>query len=108
MSSDGTLGTGEVLHDFGQWRGIDGMVLDTDGNVWATAGTAAGGPGPSVYVFSPGGDVIERHHMPVDNPTNCTFAGPDLSELYVTSADGYLLWGRTEAQGRLWFPTAAG
>ncbi len=108
VNSDGSLGEGEVLHDFGQWRGIDGMVLDTEGNVWATAGTAEGGPGPSVYVFSPGGDVIERHHMPVDNPTNCTFAGPDLSELYVTSLDGYLLWGRTEAQGRLWFPPAAG
>ena len=96
----------ELLHEFGDWRGIDGMVLDTDGNIWATAGTAAGGPGPSIYVFSPEGSVIERHHLPVDQPTNCTFAGADLNELYVTTIGGHLLWGQTEATGRLWFPAA--
>ena len=104
---DGSLGDGEVLHDFGDWRGIDGMVLDTDGNIWATAGNDLGGPGPSVYVFSPVGEVIERHPLPVDGPTNCTFAGPDLSDLYVTSMEGYLLVGHTESRGRLWYPAVA-
>ena len=107
VRADGSLGDGEVLHDFGAWRGIDGMVLDTEGNIWATAGTTEGGPGPRVYVFSPSGEVIARHRVPADNPTNCTFAGPDLSELYVTTIDGYLLWGRTGATGRLWYPAAA-
>ncbi len=106
VRADGSLGAGEVLHDFGDWRGIDGMVLDTDGNVWATAGTSDGGPGPSVYVFSPSGSVIERHPLLVDRPTNCTFAGPDLSELYVTTIEGHLLWAQTSATGRIWFPAA--
>ena len=104
VREDGSLGDGEILHDFGEWRGIDGMVLDTDGNIWATAGTAEGGPGPSIYVFSPSGEVIARHRLPTDLPTNCTFAGPDLSELYVTTIEGHLLWARTEATGRLWYP----
>lgn len=104
VKEDGSLGDPQILHDFGQWRGIDGMVLDLDGNIWATAGTVAGGLGPSVYVFSPSGDILERYHVPVNMPTNCTFAGPDLSELYVTSIDGCLLVGQTEVKGRLWYP----
>ena len=107
VQPDGSLGEGKVLHEFGDWRGIDGMVLDTDGNIWATAGTAAGGPGPSVYVFSAQGEVIDRHPLPVDLPTNCTFAGPDLSDLYVTTIGGHLLWTPTEATGRIWFPKAS-
>ncbi len=106
VKDDGSLAEPDLLHEFGDWRGIDGMVLDTEGNIWATAGTAAGGPGSSVYVFSQDGEVIERHQLPVEEPTNCTFAGPGLSELYVTTIGGYLLWGQTEATGRLWFPAA--
>lgn len=106
VQADGSLGDPDILHDFGDWRGIDGMVLDTDGNIWATAGTDRGGPGSSIYVFSPSGEVIERHPLPVNEPTNCTFAGPDLSDLYVTSIDGYLLWTPTGATGRLAWPKA--
>ena len=36
-----------VLHDFGAHRGIDGMCLDSEGNVIATAGWDQGGPGSS-------------------------------------------------------------
>ena len=37
VQADGSLGPGRVLHNFGEHRGIDGMVLDTDGNIVATA-----------------------------------------------------------------------
>ncbi|MDE2716082.1 MAG: SMP-30/gluconolactonase/LRE family protein [Chloroflexota bacterium] len=104
VMEDGSLGEMEVLHDFGAHRGIDGMCLDTEGNLIATAGWAQGGPGPSIYAFSPSGEVLERHDVPVDRPTNCTFAEEGLSVLYVTTIEGYLFRVETERQGRLLYP----
>lgn len=104
VNDDGSLAEMSMLHDFGAHRGIDGMCLNTDGNIVATAGVRSGGPGPSIYIFSPDGDVIDRHEVPVDRPTNCTFGGPDLSTLYVTSFEGYLMKVETNMQGRLAYP----
>ena len=104
VNSDGSLGPHEVIHDFGEHRGIDGMVLDVEGNIVATAGYKAGGPGPMIYVFSASGEVLETHPTPFDRPTNCSFGGEDLSTLYVTTIDGFLLRAFTEKQGRLAFP----
>jgi len=104
VNSDGSLGAHEVIHDFGEHRGIDGMVLDVEGNIVATAGYKAGGPGPMIYVFSASGEVLETHPTPFDRPTNCSFGGEDLSTLYVTTIDGFLLRAFTERQGRLAYP----
>ena len=104
VNSDGSLGPHEVIHDFGEHRGIDGMVLDGEGNIIATAGYKAGGPGPMIYVFSASGEVLETHPTPFDRPTNCSFGGEDLSTLYVTTIDGFLLRAFTERQGRLAYP----
>ncbi len=104
VNKDGSLSEMEVLHDFGQNRGIDGMCLDTEGNIIATAGWREGGSGPSIYVFSPSGEVLERHDLPVDRPTNCTFGDADLTTLYVTTIEGYLFRVRTERQGWLLYP----
>ena len=106
VKSDGVLGAYELLHDFGANRGIDGMCLDTEGNIIATAGWKRGGPGPMVYVFSPTGEVLETHPVPVDRPTNCTFGDAELRTLYVTTAEGYLFRAYTERQGRLLYPPA--
>ncbi|HAL46617.1 MAG: SMP-30/gluconolactonase/LRE family protein [SAR202 cluster bacterium] len=104
MKADGSLGEMTVLHDFGEHRGIDGMVLDVEGNIVATAGYHAGGPGPAIYVFAPSGEVLETHPLPVDRPTNCSFGGEDLTTLYVTTGDGHLLRASTNRQGRLLYP----
>jgi gluconolactonase len=101
---DGSLGEYELLHDFGAHRGIDGMVLDTGGDIVATAGFHQSGPGPMIYVFSPTGRVIETHPLPVDRPTNCSFGGPNLATLYVTTSGGHLFSAPTERRGRLLFP----
>ncbi len=106
VRSDGALGRPEVLHDFGENRGIDGMVLDTEGNIIATAGWELGGPGPMIYVFSPQGDVLETHPVAAKRPTNCTSGDEDLQTLYVTSTEGHLFRARTQRRGRLWFPPA--
>lgn len=101
---DGTLGDYEVLHNFYPHRGIDGMCFDSAGNIVATAGWEVSGPGGMIYVFAPNGRVLETHPVPVDRPTNCTFAGEDLSVLYVTSIDGQLLRAQTDRQGQLLYP----
>jgi gluconolactonase len=84
VKADGMLEGKRVLHDFGTGRGIDGMALDTTGNIYATAGS---GEKAGVYVFSPDGKPLALIPTPGD-PTNCEFGGgADSSTLYVTSAN---------------------
>ena len=99
IRDDDTLGPYEVLHNFYPHRGIDGMTLDAEGNIVATAGWQQSGPGPMIYVFAPNGRVLETHPVPEDRPTNCTFGGEDLSTLYVTTIHGWLLAAKTQRKG---------
>lgn len=103
INDDGTLGSANVLHVFYPHRGIDGMCLDSDGNIVATAGWQDSGPGPMIYVFAPNGDILETHPVPVDRPSNCTFGDADLQTLYVT-ASGCLFRVRTNRRGYLIYP----
>lgn len=98
INADGSLGQYIVLHQFGTdhrgpQRGIDGMCLDSEGNIVGTAGNWAAGPGPMLYVWTPEGRVLETYPMPVgvDMPTNCCFGDADQSSLYVTTLGGHLL-----------------
>ena len=103
IGEDGSLGQYEVLHNFYPHRGIDGMCLDTDGNIVATAGWGKSGPGGMIYLFTPTGRVLETHPAPCERPTNCSWAG-DLQTLYVTSLCGRLFRTRTHLQGWLLYP----
>ena len=59
----------------------DGMTADSRGNLWvACFGGAA------VRCFSPAGVQLDEVVFPVTQVTSCTFGGPDLADLYVTSA----------------------
>jgi gluconolactonase len=103
VKADRTLGEPRLLHDFGEHRGIDGMCLDSDGNILATAGWELGGPGPGIYVFSPSGELLEIHPVPCRRPTNCAFGGEDFRTLFVTTIEGFLFRARTDRTGRpLW------
>jgi gluconolactonase len=90
VRQDGTLGAYSVLHDFGEARGIDGMCLDSEGNIVAACGWELSGPGCRVAVFAPDGTVLEQHPLPAGRPTNCTFGGGELRDLYVTTIGGHL------------------
>lgn len=103
IDDDGTLGRYVVLHVFGSdhrgiHRGIEGLCVDTDGNIIACAGWQRSGPGPLVYVFSPIGAVLESHVVPADQPLNCAFGDDGLGSLYVTTTAGHLF--RVRSVGR--------
>ena len=93
------LGRYDTLHNFYPHRGIDGMTVDIEGNIVATAGWEVSGPGGMIYVFTPKGRVLETHPVPCNRPTNCAFGDGDLRTLYVTGDDGCLYAARTERKG---------
>ena len=71
-------------------RGIEGMCLDSEGNIIACAGWKKGGAGPMLYVISPSGTILESHPAPADMPMRCAFGDAGLASLYVTAGDGGL------------------
>jgi gluconolactonase len=81
LKADGTVGPKQVLHDFKEGRGIDGMSIDVKGNIYAAAGAGKQG---GVYVFSPEGKQLAFIPTPED-PSNCVFGGKDRKTLYVTA-----------------------
>lgn len=87
----------------------DGMTIDAEGRLWV-----AMWGGSAVTVWNPAnGSLLARIPIPAKHVSSCTFGGPDLSELYVTSArqglgrvhlavrraSGGLFRIRTDAQG---------
>ena len=109
INGDGSLGPYRVLHAFskdaaGVQRGIDGMCLDAEGNIIATAGWEVAGPGPLIYIFSPTGRVLETHPVPCLRPTNCCFGGPNMTTLFVTSSQGHLYQAETDRVGWAMYP----
>jgi gluconolactonase len=99
INDDGSLGPCRILHNFYPHRGIDGMCWDAEGCIIATAGWELSGPGGMIYVFETTGRVLATHPVPANRPTNCTFGGPDLRTLFVTSIDGHLLSAVTDRRG---------
>jgi sugar lactone lactonase YvrE len=71
-----------VFLEFGEGDGYpDGMTVDAEGCLWI-----AFWDGSVIRRYAPQGDLLETIGMPVTRPTSCTFGGPDLDRLYVTSA----------------------
>ena len=109
INDDGSLGVYTTLHAFGidhrgVHRGVDGMTLDTDGNIIVCAGWEESGPGPMIYVFAPNGRILETHPLRVDRPTNCCFGDADMQTLYVTTGGGHLFRARTGHTGWIMWP----
>jgi gluconolactonase len=92
--ADASLQHESVVYDFSPDRGIDGMWLDQEGNVYGAAGQeeTAG-----LYVISPHGELLQFIRIP-EYSTNVTFGGQDLRNLYFTSGTSvYML--RTNIAG---------
>jgi len=92
LQPDGTVRNMRVHYDFSPGRSADGMSIDTQGNLYASAGmnqlrgssetldTKTG-----VYVISPQGKLLKFIPIPEDFITNNAFGGPDMKTLYVTA-----------------------
>jgi sugar lactone lactonase YvrE len=77
----------------------DGLTVDSDGGVWVAM--ARGG---AVRRYHPDGRLDRVIPLPVSRPTSCAFGGPDLVDLYVTTASERLSDAERAAQplaGRL-------
>jgi YD repeat-containing protein len=86
LDDKGDASHGRVVYDFVTGRGIDGMTLDAEGRVWATAGTK---DKAGIYVFAPDARRVSAKlvgFIPTpEDPTNCTFGGKDRGTLYITT-----------------------
>jgi gluconolactonase len=109
IREEGYLDNPAVLQTFGSdhrgpHRGIEGMCLDSEGNIIACAGWQRSGPGPVVMVIAPSGAVLETWNVPDNQPTRCTFGDAGLKSLYVGTAGGNLY--RISNTGRSGHPRA--
>jgi sugar lactone lactonase YvrE len=59
----------------------DGLTVDADGRIWV----ALWG-GSAVHCYSPEGFLAERLEIPTPHVTACTFGGPALDTLYITTS----------------------
>jgi gluconolactonase len=95
LDAHGSAGPAKSLLIFAPMeRGIEGMCLDSDGNIIACLGWHRAGAGPVVVVVSSGGTILETHPAPADLPMRCAFGDAGLDSLYVTAGDGGLYRAR--------------
>ena len=71
----------------------DGLTVDGEGFIWS-----ARWGGWKLTRYDPHGKVERKVPMPVQRPTSCTFGGPELDELYITSARVGLTDGELKEQ----------
>jgi gluconolactonase len=81
LKADGNVGPKRLLHDFGKERGIDGMCVDVQGNIYGAAGSGKSG---GIYIFDSQGSQLGFIPTP-ETPTNCVFGDRDRRTLYVTA-----------------------
>jgi gluconolactonase len=89
---DGSVRNMRVHYNFYPGRSADGMSVDVEGNLYASAGlhrlrgtaetldTRCG-----VYVISPQGKLLKFIPIPEDYITNNAFGGPDMKTLWITA-----------------------
>jgi len=59
----------------------DGMTLDSEGYLWVAVWGGA-----AVLRYAPDGRLVGQVTVPVTQVTSCAFGGPDLRDLYITTA----------------------
>jgi sugar lactone lactonase YvrE len=80
--ADTSLSNRRLVRAFADEDGMpDGLTVDSAGCLWV-----AMWGGSRVVRISPDGDLLTSIDLPVHQPSSCTFGGPNLNTLYVTSA----------------------
>ena len=81
LAADGTAKFRKVLVDYAPEDGPDGLICDTEGNVWVAVRAVSR---PGVCVYSPEGK--ELVYIATELPTNVGFGrGDDAKTLYITA-----------------------
>jgi sugar lactone lactonase YvrE len=79
----GTMSNPQTLHALNDRDGWpDGMTVDAEGHLWVALWSG----GAVMRISAQDGTIMERHALPVSNVSSCTFGGPDLRTLYITTA----------------------
>jgi sugar lactone lactonase YvrE len=79
---DGHIGSRRTLVEIEDGAGFpDGLTVDADGCVWVALWD-----GGAVRRYTPGGELDRVITLPTPRVTACAFGGPDLSDLYITTA----------------------
>jgi D-xylonolactonase len=82
LNDDGTLGPRSVFLEFPpEWGKPDGMTIDAEDHLWVAHWGMS-----CVSRFAPGGERTTTVRLPTPQITSCTFGGPQLDRLFVTSA----------------------
>ncbi|XP_069695219.1 regucalcin-like [Periplaneta americana] len=84
-AATGSISNRRSLFDF-ETHGIsgfpDGMTIDSADNLWVACFSG----GQVICINSKSGHLIRRVNIPAPNVTSLAFGGPELDELYVTTA----------------------
>lgn len=94
LDTMGNVSNRKILIKYDGAEGIDGMAIDTEGNLYAARPCAQ----PGIYIYSANGAFLDRIPTP-EAPTNVCFGhGPTSNYLYITA--GKKLYGlRVQAKG---------
>ncbi|MEU1253740.1 SMP-30/gluconolactonase/LRE family protein [Streptomyces chartreusis] len=80
--ADGRVGDRRPFVEIEDGAGFpDGLTVDADGCVWVALWD-----GSAVRRYTPAGELDRVVELPVPRVTACAFAGPDLADLYITTA----------------------
>lgn len=80
----------------------DGLTVDADGNIWVALWK-----GGAVHQYSPTGTLLDTIRIPAAQVTACTFGGPNLDELYITTSRNGLGDNAEPAAGAIFRATPA-
>ncbi|WP_339924125.1 SMP-30/gluconolactonase/LRE family protein [uncultured Cyclobacterium sp.] len=81
LNEEGEISNKRLIHTFEDF-GMDGMRVDTDGDLYVTRH----GKG-TVVKLSPKGDLLKEIKMTGEKPSNIAFGGPEGKTAYVTLQD---------------------
>lgn len=82
MTPDGIVESRRLFLEFPpDWGSPDGMTIDADGYLWV-----AHWGGSRVSRFRPDATLDRAIALPASQITSCTFAGPNLDRMFITSA----------------------
>jgi len=84
LDGNGVRGAKRLLHRVAAEAGQpDGMTVDSSGDLFVVLFD-----GGALLRLDPANSTVERISLPFEQPTSCTFGGPDLKTLFVTAANG--------------------